>query len=58
ATATGMHVARIRSIVEGSSEAPAPRPIMMMARAKADDTPVAPGEVSLGASVTVVFELN
>ena len=57
ATATGMHVARIRSIAEGSTEAPAPRP-MMMARAKADDTPVAPGEVSLGASVTVVFELN
>ncbi len=57
ATATGMHVARIRSIVEGSTEAPAPRP-MMMARAKTEDTPVAPGEVTLGASVTVVFELN
>ncbi len=57
AAAAGLHVARIRSIVEGGGEPPAPRPMMMMARVKAE-TPVAPGEVSLGTSVTVVFELN
>lgn len=58
AAAAGMHVGRIRSIVEGSTEAPAPRPMMMMARAKAADTPVEAGEVTLGATVTVVFDLN
>jgi uncharacterized protein YggE len=59
ARAAGMHVARIRSIVEGGTEVPGPRPIMMMkAMAAAAPTPIAPGEVTLAASVTVVFELN
>ncbi len=58
AAAAGLHVRRIRSIVEGS-ERPEPRPLMMMARAKvADTTPIAPGEMTLAASVTVVFELD
>lgn len=59
ARAAGMHVARIRSISESGGEAPAPRPMMLAMRAKsADATPIAPGEVSLGVNVTIVFELN
>lgn len=60
AAAAGMHVSRIASIVEGGSEAPTPRPLMMaMSRMKtADATPIAPGEVTLAATVTVVFELD
>lgn len=57
AAAAGLHVARIRSIAEGG-EAPVARPLMMMARAKVAETPIEPGEMSLSASVTVVFELN
>ena len=59
ATAAGLHVARIRSIVEGGGDGFAPRPVMMMSRAKiADATPVEPGEVALTARVTVVFDLD
>ena len=58
AAAAGLHVARIRSIVEGGAEPPAPRPMMMAMARKVSETPVAPGEVTLAASVTMVFELN
>ena len=59
ATAAGLHVRGIRSIVESGGEVQAPRPMMMTMRAKsADSTTVAPGEVTLAASVTIVFELD
>lgn len=59
ATAAGLHVRRIRSIVESGGEVQAPRPMIMTMRAKsADSTTVAPGEVTLAASVTIVFELD
>ena len=49
AAAAGLHVARIRSIVEGGAEPPAPRPMMMMARSKAAaETPIEAGEVDAG----------
>jgi len=60
ADALGMKVLRIVSISEsGSPQAIGPR--MMVASAQADatmSTPVAPGETSLNARVTVVFELG
>jgi uncharacterized protein YggE len=59
AKAAGLHVKRIVSISEGGGEQPIIRP-MMMARAMkvADSTPVVPGEVSLGITVNMVFELE
>ncbi|MDX2235246.1 MAG: SIMPL domain-containing protein [Hyphomonadaceae bacterium] len=58
AAAAGMKVHRIVSIAEGGSvQPPMPVPMMAMARAAAD-TPVAPGEVTLTANVTVMFELR
>lgn len=61
AQASGLRVARIVSIQEGGV-VPPPMPMLapMMARMAADSvapTPVAAGEVSLTASVTVVFDL-
>lgn len=60
AAAAGLHVARIRSIAEGGGEQPEPRNMIMVTamRKAAAPTPVESGEVSLTASVTVVFELN
>ena len=60
AQAAGMHVKRIVGISEsGGMEPPRPMPMMAMrAMAGADATPVAPGEVDLTASVTVMFELQ
>jgi hypothetical protein len=60
AEAAGLKVVRIAAISEGGTSAPAPRP-MMRSMAMAEDSaspPVAPGEVSLAASVTVRFELE
>ncbi len=61
AKAAGLRVSRVVSITESGGYSP-PQPIMMMARAAAADggvpeTQVAPGEVTLNASVSVVFEL-
>lgn len=54
----GLKVRRIVSIAEGSAGG-SPRPVMMMARAKAaDSTPVSPGETTLSVSIDVVFELG
>lgn len=54
----GLKVRRIVSISESGSGG-APRPVMMMARAKAADaTPVSPGETTLSVSIEVVFELG
>lgn len=60
ARAAGMKVRRIVTIAESGGEIPGPRPLMM-AKAMAADaapTPVAPGEVALGISVTMTFELE
>lgn len=54
----GLKVRRIVSITEGSSGG-GPRPVLMLARAKAaDSTPVSPGETTLSVNVDVVFELG
>jgi hypothetical protein len=59
AQAAAMRVHRIVSITEsGSVEPPRPIPMMAMARMEAASTPVAPGEVTLTASVTVMYELR
>ncbi|MGN6112011.1 MAG: SIMPL domain-containing protein [Luteimonas sp.] len=61
AKALGLRVRRIVSIDEGGGfQPPRPMPVMAMAaRAeKAYDTAVAPGETTLSASLSVVFELG
>ncbi len=62
AKAAGLRVRRLVSISEGSGIEPGPRPMMMMARADkiaaAPPTPVAPGEVVLGITVQMVYELE
>lgn len=59
ARAAGMHVARILSIGENGASTPVyPMPMRAMAMKVAADTPVAPGDVALTASVNMVFELN
>jgi len=61
AKSLGMRVRRIVSISEGGGFQP-PRPVMMMAQAKAYDraesSPVSPGETTLTANLDVVFELG
>ncbi|MDQ3206759.1 MAG: SIMPL domain-containing protein [Pseudomonadota bacterium] len=56
----GMRVRRISSISEGGGfSPPMPMPMMTMARGKAEaDTPISPGENTLGVSIDVVFELG
>lgn len=61
AKAAGLRVARVVTISESGGYTP-PQPMMMMARMAAasdaaPETQVAPGEVTLNASVSVVFEL-
>ena len=61
AKAAGLRVKRIVSITEGGTNEPGPRPLMMVRAMKAeaaDSTPVAPGEVTLGINVSLVFELE
>jgi uncharacterized protein len=61
AKAAGMRVKRVVSISEsGGYQPPMPRMMAMRAEAMAADaaTPVAPGEVTLNAQVSVVFELE
>lgn len=60
AAAAGLRVKRIVSISEsGPLQSPMPRPMMQsMARAEKADSPVAPGEVDVGVSVTMAFELE
>ncbi len=58
ADAMGLRVRRIVSVSEGAGARP-PMPYMAMARAEAAaDTPVSPGETTLGATLEVVFELG
>lgn len=56
----GMRVRRIVSISEGGGFAPPmPMPMMAMSRGKAEaDTPISPGENTLGVTIDVVFELG
>jgi len=55
----GLRVRRIYSINEGGGYMPpSPMPMMKMAAMETADTPVSPGETSLTANLTVVFELG
>ena len=62
ARAMGMRVRRVVSISEGGGfQPPMPMPMMAMARAEksvAYDTAVSPGETTLAANLSVVFELG
>ena len=59
AKAAGLRVAKIVAISEnGPSYVPAPPGIMAMARAKADSTPIEPGEQTLAVTLSVTFELQ
>ena len=58
ADALGLRVRRIVSIQEGGAQDPGPVPMMMRGSAKAEDPPIAPGENSLSATLSLVFELG
>lgn len=58
ARAAGLRVARIARIAEAGAEPPRPMPMMSAMSARAESTPIAPGEVALTAEVTVDFELE
>ncbi|MEI6485218.1 MAG: SIMPL domain-containing protein [Sphingomonadales bacterium] len=58
ARAAGLKLGRITSISEGGAAPdPGPRPMMRMVAADAAATPVQPGEVTLSAQVTIMFDL-
>lgn len=57
AQAAGLKVARIVSISEGAAEPP-PVPMPMAKLAMSDATPTAPGELAIGVTVNVAFELR
>lgn len=57
AQAAGLKVARIVSISE-AGEAPPPMPMPMAKMAMSDATPTAPGELAIGITVNVAFELR
>jgi uncharacterized protein YggE len=56
AHAAGLHVVRVLSVAESGGYS-GPQPVMFRKAAMAMDTPVAPGELELGANVVVQFEL-
>ena len=60
ADALGLRVRKIVSIQEGGAQQPGPVPMRMKSAMSgaADDTPIAPGENTLSATVSVVFELG
>ena len=58
AKTAGLTVRRIVRISESDGAPPIVRPMAMMARAKADSTPVEAGEQELTVNLSVVFELN
>lgn len=60
AKALGLRVRRIVSIDEGGGFQPPPMPMMAMAarQEKAYDTAVSPGETTLAANLSIVFELG
>jgi uncharacterized protein YggE len=59
AATLGLRVRRIVSINEGGGyNPPGPMPMMKMAAMESADTPVSPGETSLSANLSVVFELG
>lgn len=59
AATLGLRVRRIVSISEGGGYSPpGPMPMMKMAAMETADTPVSPGETSLSANLSVVFELG
>jgi uncharacterized protein YggE len=57
AKAAGLTLGSIQSISENGAFAP-PRPMYRMAMTAADATPVAPGEETLSANVTMVWEIH
>lgn len=59
AKASGLKVLRVLTISEGGGYQPQPMPVFAMAKAMRADapSPVAAGELDIGASVTVTFEL-
>lgn len=57
AGAAGVQLKRIVSITEGGGYAP-PMPMYRMEAAMAADVPVAQGEIGIGASVTVIYEIE
>ena len=59
AKALGLRVRRIVSIDEtGGAAVPRPIPMLAMAKARDESTPISPGENVLGVSLNVVFELG
>jgi uncharacterized protein len=60
ARAAGLSIKRIVAISENGGYSPPqpPRPVFMMARAKAADTELQPGDEKIGVTVNVVFELQ
>jgi uncharacterized protein YggE len=58
AEAAGVTLGPILSISESSSEAPRPMGRMMMSMAKAPDTPIAAGEESVSADVSITWEIH
>ena len=60
ARAAGLRIRRIASISEGGGSEPGPRPMMAPPRAMMVGAapPVAPGEIALAITVTMVFELE
>jgi hypothetical protein len=58
AEAAGVTLGPILSISEGGTEAPRPMGRMMMSMAKAPDTPIAAGEESVSADVSIAWEIH
>lgn len=58
ARALGLRVKRVVSLSESQARMPPPGPVLRMAAEGAGSTPVAPGEVALTATVTLVVELE
>jgi hypothetical protein len=58
AAAAGVTLGPILSINEGGSPAPQPMGRMMMSMAKAPDTPIAAGEESVTADVSITWEIH
>lgn len=58
AEAAGVSLGPILRISEGYAAAPSPGPVMEARAMKADSTPVAAGESSVSANVTIIYEIR
>lgn len=59
AKASGVRLGSILSIQDGYASAPSPQPIMMRARmSEASAPPIAAGEATVSASITIVYEIQ